>query len=72
MARSLRTRRAFMKASLAATAAPLAGYLGEAWGRAPARPKSPNDRPQIGVIGMRYQGSVIAEKAKAHGDLVAF
>jgi len=30
-----------------------------------------NDRPHIGCIGMRYQGSVIALKAQAHGDIVA-
>ena len=34
-------------------------------------PESKNDRPGIGAIGMRYQGSVIAEKARAHGDIVA-
>lgn len=34
-------------------------------------PKSPNDRPGIAAIGMRYQGTVIALKAQAHGDIVA-
>ncbi len=34
-------------------------------------PPSKNDRPGIGSIGMRYQGSVIARKAAAHGDIVA-
>jgi predicted dehydrogenase len=29
------------------------------------------DRPRIGCIGMRYQGTVIALKASAHGDVVA-
>ena len=38
---------------------------------AAAAPASPNDRPGIGAIGMRYQGSVIADKARAHGDIVA-
>lgn len=33
--------------------------------------RSSNDRPGIGAIGMRYQGSVITEKARAHGDIVA-
>src|SRR6478752_1204628 len=32
---------------------------------------SKNDRLRIGCIGMRYQGSVIADKARAHGDIVA-
>lgn len=27
-------------------------------------------RPKIGSIGLRYQGSVVAEKAAAHGDIV--
>jgi predicted dehydrogenase len=38
---------------------------------AQARPLSPNDRLRVGAIGMRYQGSVIAEKAQAFGDIVA-
>ncbi|HYW81208.1 MAG TPA: Gfo/Idh/MocA family oxidoreductase, partial [Thermoguttaceae bacterium] len=36
-----------------------------------AQAQSPNDRPGIGAIGMRYQGTVIAEKAIAHGRVVA-
>ena len=32
---------------------------------------SPNDRWRIGSIGMRYQGTVIAKKALAYGDVVA-
>ena len=31
---------------------------------------SPTDGPGIGVIGLRYQGSVIAAQAKAHGRIV--
>jgi predicted dehydrogenase len=38
---------------------------------AQSSPKSPNDRPGIGAIGMRYQGTVITLKAQAHGDVVA-
>ena len=34
-------------------------------------PESKNDRPGIGAIGMRYQGTVITEKAQTHGDIVA-
>jgi myo-inositol 2-dehydrogenase/D-chiro-inositol 1-dehydrogenase len=37
----------------------------------PALPSSKNDRPGIGAIGMRYQGTVITLKAQAHGDVVA-
>ncbi|MFY8057624.1 MAG: Gfo/Idh/MocA family protein, partial [Planctomycetaceae bacterium] len=29
------------------------------------------ERPAIGAIGLRYQGSVIAQKAQAHGELAA-
>ncbi|XZE51809.1 Gfo/Idh/MocA family protein [Planctomycetaceae bacterium SH139] len=32
---------------------------------------SPNSRPRIGAIGLRYQGTVITEKAKQYGDVVA-
>ncbi|MBM4074202.1 MAG: Gfo/Idh/MocA family oxidoreductase [Planctomycetes bacterium] len=35
------------------------------------RPRNPNERLRIGAIGMRYQGSVIAEKASEFGDIVA-
>lgn len=35
------------------------------------QPRSKNDRFGIGAIGMRYQGTVIAEKAQAYGDIVA-
>lgn len=36
-----------------------------------ALPRWLNERRKIGAIGLRYQGTVIAEKARAHGDLVA-
>jgi myo-inositol 2-dehydrogenase/D-chiro-inositol 1-dehydrogenase len=32
---------------------------------------SPNARPRIGAIGLRYQGTVIANQAKNFGDIVA-
>jgi predicted dehydrogenase len=35
------------------------------------RPRSANERLGVGAIGLRYQGSVIAEKARLHGDIVA-
>jgi len=35
------------------------------------RPKPKAQRPGIGAIGMRYQGSVITEKARMYGDVVA-
>jgi predicted dehydrogenase len=62
---SLLSRRHFLRSS-AATAVVMAGAQNAA-----AAPQSPNDRLRIGSIGMRYQGSVIAEKAQAYGDIVA-
>ena len=35
------------------------------------KPRSANDRFRIGAIGMRYQGTVITDKARAYGDVVA-
>jgi myo-inositol 2-dehydrogenase/D-chiro-inositol 1-dehydrogenase len=66
------SRREFFGASAAGVAAGLAVphmITTQASAQAPA--PSPNDRPGIGAIGMRYQGSVITEKARAHGDIVA-
>ncbi|MEX2169165.1 MAG: Gfo/Idh/MocA family oxidoreductase [Pirellulales bacterium] len=37
----------------------------------PVNPASRSERHRIGCIGMRYQGTVIAEKARAHGEIVA-
>lgn len=66
-------RREFLQTSLAGLAVlPLASHANLAAAQEQAAPKSPNDRPGIGVVGMRYQGAVIAQKAMAHGDLVAF
>jgi len=36
-----------------------------------AESRSALERPGIGAIGMKYQGSVITHKAKAHGNVVA-
>lgn len=38
---------------------------------ATVRSRSPLERPRIAAIGLRYQGTVITEKARAHGDIVA-
>ncbi|MFO1019500.1 MAG: Gfo/Idh/MocA family oxidoreductase [Planctomycetales bacterium] len=38
---------------------------------APEKPRHKVERLGIGAIGLRYQGSVITEKARAHGDIVA-
>jgi predicted dehydrogenase len=66
-------RRVFLRASAAAAAAGVcvAPALPQHNAAAQEKPRSPNDRPGIGAIGMRYQGSVITQKAIAHGDVVA-
>jgi predicted dehydrogenase len=66
------SRRRFLAASAGALAAVGGGpYLFTSQARAQSGPKDKNDRPGIGSIGMRYQGSVITEKAAAYGDVVA-
>jgi len=72
MSPSKPTRRAFLTRSAAAAAAgAVVPYIFTADAEARASTNSPNDRPGIGSIGMRYQGTVIADKARAHGDIVA-
>lgn len=65
------SRRGFLKKSLMVPAATtLAGMSGFATAAEKVN-RDANDRPRIGAIGMRYQGSVITEKALPYGDLVA-
>ena len=65
-------RRKFIAASAGALAAgSMSSHLRYASGQEKSAPAEKNDRPGIGAIGMRYQGSVITEKARAHGDIVA-
>ncbi len=65
-------RRRFLlgSAGLAGTGM-IAPYMLAAGAAAQPLPQSKNDRCGIGAIGMRYQGTVITEKARAHGDVVA-
>jgi predicted dehydrogenase len=66
------TRRKFLQNTAAATTAGLiAPYAGISQATAAKSKQSKNDRFGIGAIGMRYQGSVIADKAQEHGDIVA-
>ncbi|MGI9455842.1 MAG: Gfo/Idh/MocA family protein [Aeoliella sp.] len=70
------SRRSFAKSAAGAALGAMTGSLGSnALGAGPSAKasnnRSKNDRPHIGCIGLRYQGSVIALKAQAHGDLVA-
>ena len=61
--------RALAMAAIPGTAARITA-AGDPAGK-PASPGSAADGPGIGVIGCRYQGSVIAAKAKAHGRVIA-
>ncbi len=66
------TRRGFLRTSAAVLAAGgMTPYVFTADAQAAGKPKAKNDRFRIGSIGMRYQGTVIAEKARAYGDIVA-
>ncbi len=64
-------RRFFTTSAGALAAGAVVPYFFTAGSRAKASIKSKNDRPGIGAIGLRYQGSVIALKAQDHGDIVA-
>ncbi len=64
------SRRRLLASATTAAATAAAGY----WSfPSPARAalSSLNDRPGMGAIGLRYQGSVITEKALPYADLVA-
>lgn len=66
------SRRRFLQHAGTALAATLANpYVFTADAEDRQKPRAKNDRFRIGAIGMRYQGSVITEKALAEGDLVA-
>ena len=66
------SRRSFVQAATATTFGALVGPAGSAAiANGPAASVNKNERPHIGCIGMRYQGSVIAHKAQTHGDIVA-
>ena len=66
------TRRTFLAASGGLlTPRTLIPYVFTADAEERTKPKSKNDRFRIGAVGMRYQGTVVADKATAHGDVVA-
>lgn len=73
MTKSQVSRRVFLGSASAATAIGLTiGQPNLATAARDSRAsRSKNDRPRIGCIGLRYQGTVIADKARAHGDIVA-
>ncbi|MCI0335127.1 MAG: Gfo/Idh/MocA family oxidoreductase [Planctomycetes bacterium] len=66
------SRRGFLRSSSASLAGMAAAMtVSSPRGATAELPASKNDRLQIGCIGMRYQGTVVAEKARAYGDIVA-
>lgn len=70
MSRSSLDRRQWItQVSAAASSAMVFGTLPTVNGA--DKPRDANSRLGIGAIGLRYQGSVITEKAAAHGDIVA-
>lgn len=72
MSEVLHSRRHFLQQTVALAAAGFwTPYTHSAQAAETVATRSPNERFRIGSIGMRYQGSVIADKAQAHGDIVA-
>ena len=72
MSRSTCSRRKFLGASSAILGASVAApYVFTANAEQARKPRSKNDRFRLAAVGMRYQGSVITEKATAYGDVVA-
>ena len=70
--RMKRNRRHFLSQSAALTAGGLlTPYIFTAGAAERNLPRSSNDQFGIGAIGMRYQGSVITEKARPYGPIVA-
>ena len=68
------SRRQFVKAGVVASTVLGTGLAVPAVHTFPVQAddsQSPNERPRIAAIGLRYQGTVITEKAQAHGDIVA-
>jgi myo-inositol 2-dehydrogenase/D-chiro-inositol 1-dehydrogenase len=67
------SRRKLLKSAVATTAFGVSAGARVSSTRAQrvSLPSRKNDSLQIGCIGLRYQGSVIADKARAHGNIVA-
>ncbi|HCP83212.1 MAG TPA: gfo/Idh/MocA family oxidoreductase [Planctomycetaceae bacterium] len=67
------TRRRFLKSTSAlAGAALINGGIHSHVTAQNEKPKSPNERLQVGAIGLRYQGTVISVQARQYADVVAF
>jgi len=65
------SRRTFLKTTAGLASSVFIPYSFTSGAEETTRPRAKNDRLRIGAIGMRYQGSVIAEKATEFGDIVA-
>lgn len=65
------TRRDFLSGAAAAGGGLFISGLSSRPAHAREKARHKVERPGIGCIGMRYQGTVIARKAEAHGDIVA-
>ena len=65
------SRRRFLQTSALLTTGVLVPYHPTADAEERAKPRSPNERARIAAVGMRYQGSVITDKAVEYGDVVA-
>src|SRR5690606_16669671 len=64
-------RRDVLRSGIAGTLGAFVPYTWTAGAEEQTQPRSPNERWNIGAIGMRSQGSVITEKARLYGEVVA-
>jgi myo-inositol 2-dehydrogenase/D-chiro-inositol 1-dehydrogenase len=68
---SLAPRRAVLKTAAALATATMVPPVLFAAPQGVVKSRSAVERPGIGAIGLRYQGTVITEKAREYGDIVA-
>jgi len=71
MAGSAIPRRSFLKTAAISSCLSPGFWLGAKLESEPAKSRSSSERVGVGCIGLRYQGSVLASKAAAYGDIVA-
>lgn len=64
-------RRDFLKTAVAVSSTALLAGLPLRNVEAASKSRSPLERLRVGAIGLRYQGTVITEKAREYGDIVA-
>ena len=64
-------RRSFLKTAAISSCLSPGFWLGAKLESEPAKSRSSAERVGVGCIGLRYQGSVLASKAAAYGDIVA-